>query len=136
MNNNISDFLKKKVSLFEHLSENKLDQILKGSKVVSYEPNEAVVRFGEDAGFLGVLVKGKLSASVISENGSRTTIGHFNEGDTFGEMALMSRDKTVADIIAETNCQVLRIPVEIFQSVILTEPTALKKLSKTVAVRF
>src|SRR4026209_2174335 len=111
MNNNISDFLRKEVSLFEHLSENKLAEILKGSRVVSYEPNEAVVRFGEDADFLGVLVKGKLSASVISDNGSRATIGHFKEGDTFGEMALMSRDKAVADIIAETNCQVLRIPV-------------------------
>ena len=47
MDNTISEFLKKKVSLFEHLSEDKLAEILKGSKVVSYEPNEAVVRFGK-----------------------------------------------------------------------------------------
>ena len=136
MNNNIADFLKKKVSLFEHLSENKLAEILKGSRAVSYEPNEAVVRFGEDADFLGVLLKGKLFASVISDNGSRTTIGQIKEGETFGEMALMSRDKTVADIIAETNCQVLRIPVGLFQSVILTEPNAIQQMSKTVAERF
>ena len=136
MNDNISDFLRKRVRLFEHLSENKLDQILKGSKVVSYEPNEAVVRFGEDADFLGVLLKGKLSASVISDNGSRTTIGHFSEGDTFGEMALMSRDKTVADLVAEINCLVLRIPVELFQSTIMTEPNAIQQMSKTVADRF
>jgi len=136
MNNNISDFLRKRVSLFERLSENNLAEILKGSRVVSYEPNEAVVRFGEDADFLGVLLKGKLSASVISDNGSRTTIGHFNEGDTFGEMALMSRDKTIADLIAETNCQVLRIPVELFQSIIMTEPNAIQQMSKTVAERF
>ena len=136
MNNNISDFLKKRVSLFENLSENKLTEILQGSRIASYEPNEAVVRFGEDADFLGVLLKGKLFASVISDHGSRTTIGQIEEGATFGEMALMSGDKTVADIIAETNSQVLRIPVEIFQSVILTEPTALQKLSKTVAERF
>src|SRR6188474_2562907 len=136
MNDNISDFLRKRVRLFEHLSENKLDQILKSSKVVSYEPNEAVVRFGEDADFLGVLLKGKLSASVISDNGSRTTIGHFSEGDTFGEMALMSRDKTVADLVAEINCLVLRIPVELFQSTIMTEPNAIQQMSKTVADRF
>ncbi len=136
MSNNISDFLRKRVSLFEHLSENKLAEILKGSRVVSYEPHEAVVRFGEDAGFLGVLLKGKLSASVMSDDGSRTTIGHLEEGATFGELALMSRDKTIADLIAETNCQVLRIPVELFQSAILTEPSALQKLSKTVAERF
>ena len=136
MNNNISDFLRKEVSLFEHLSETKMAEILQGSRIVSYEPNEAVVRFGEDADFLGVLLKGKLSASVMSDNGSRITIGHFKEGDTFGEMALMSRDKTIADLIAETNCQVLRIPVELFQSVIMTEPNAVQQMSKTVAERF
>ena len=136
MDNNISDFLKKRVTLFERLPENKLAEILKGSRVVSYEPNEAVVRFGEDADFLGILLKGKLSASVISDNGTRTTIGHFNEADTFGEMALMSRDKTLVDLIAETNCLVLRIPVELFQSVIMTEPNAIQHLSKTVAERF
>ncbi|HEU5165966.1 MAG TPA: acetate/propionate family kinase [Chitinophagaceae bacterium] len=136
MNNNIADFLKKRVSLFENLPENKLTEILQGSRIASYEPNEAVVRFGEDADFLGVLLKGKLFASVISDHGSRTTIGHIEEGATFGEMALMSGDKTVADIIAETNSQVLRIPVEILKSVILTEPKALQKLSKTVAERF
>ena len=136
MSNNISDFLKKKVGLFEDLSENKMTEILECSKLVTYEPNEAVVRFGEDADFLGVLLKGKLFASVISGSGSPTTIGHLQEGATFGEMALMSGEKTVADIIAETNCQVLRIPVGIFQSVILTEPKALQKLSKTVAERF
>jgi CRP-like cAMP-binding protein len=83
-----------------------------------------VVRFGEDADFLGVLLKGKLSASVMADRGQRTTIGHLEEGATFGEMALMSGDKTMADLIAETNCQVLRIPVELFQSVIMTEPNA------------
>lgn len=136
MNNTISDFLRKRVSLFEHLSENQLAEILKSSRVVSYEANEAVVRFGEDADFLGVLLKGKLSASVMSGDGSRTIIGQLDEGATFGELALMSRDKTIADIIAETNCQVLRIPVAIFQSAMLTEPNTLQKLSKTVAERF
>ncbi|TMI64660.1 MAG: acetate/propionate family kinase [Bacteroidetes bacterium] len=136
MDNNISDFLKKKVSLFEHLSENKLAEILQGSRVVSYESNEAVVRFGEDADFLGVLLKGKLSASVMADQGQRTTIGHLEQGATFGEMALMSGNKTMADLIAETNCQVLRIPVELFQSVIMTEPNAIQQLSKNVGERF
>ena len=135
-NNIISGFLRKRVSLFEHLSENKMAEILNGSRVISYESNEAVVRFGEDADFLGVVLEGKLSASVVGDRGLRTTIGNLDEGDTFGEMALMSGDKTIADLIAETHCQVLRIPVELFQSVIMTEPNAVQQLSRTVAERF
>ncbi|MFI5131471.1 MAG: acetate/propionate family kinase, partial [Chitinophagales bacterium] len=136
MDKHISDFLRKRVTLFEQLSEDKLAEIQQGSRVLSYEPNQAVVRFGEDADFLGVLLKGKLSASVISDRGQRTTIGHLEEGATFGEMALMSGDKTMIDLIAETNCQVLRIPIELFQSVIMTEPNAIRQMSKTVAERF
>ncbi len=134
--NKIPDFLKSDVSLFKHLNENQLNNLLKGSRVVSYEVNEAIVRFGEEASFLGVLLEGDLSVSVVADGGLRKEIGRFKAGDTFGEMALMSGDKTIADFIAETRCQVLRIPVELFQSVLMTEPFALQHMSKTIAERF
>ena len=132
----ISNFLKTRVSLFQHLSDNRLADILQGSRVLSYEANEVVARFGEEAGFLGVLLEGKLSASVDTDDGFRKEIGQFKAGDTFGEMALMSGDKTIADIIAETRCQVLRIPVTLVQAVIMTEPNALRHMSKTIVERF
>ena len=134
--NKIPDFLKSDVSLFKHLNENQLNNLLKGSRVVSYEVNEAIIRFGEEASFLGVLLEGDLSVSVVADGGLRKEIGRFKAGDTFGEMALMSGDKTMADFIAEARCQVLRIPVELFQSVLMTEPFALQHMSKTIAERF
>ena len=132
----ISDFLRTKVSLFQHLPSDRLTDLVQGARLVSYEPHEAAVEFGEEASFLGVLVEGELSASVIADGGQRQVLGHLQAGDTFGEMALMSGDKTMADLIAETRCQVLRIPVALFQSVILTEPRAVQHLSKTVVERF
>jgi acetate kinase len=51
-------------------------------------------------------------------------------------MALMSGDKTMADAVAETRCQVLRIPVAVFQSVIMTNPRAVQHLARTIAERF
>ena len=98
-------FLKEQVSLCKHLSDRSLDQLAKESRVVSYEPNEAVVAFGEDAGFLGVLLEGDLAVSVPGDGGQREVIGRFKAGDTFGEMALMSGDKTMADFIAETRAK-------------------------------
>jgi acetate kinase len=134
--NLILDFLKNRVSLFQHLSDNRLDEILRGSRVLSYEPDDTVVRFGEDADFLGVLLEGNILVSVLTDQGLRTDLGYFRAGDTFGEMALMSGDKTMADFIAKTRCQVLKIPLSLFQSVILTEPIAVQQLSKTVIERF
>jgi len=68
-------------------------------------------------------------ANVRSSGGSKA-------GDTFGEMALMSGDKTMADFIAEARCCVLRIPVAVFQSAIMTDPRAVQHISRTIADRF
>jgi acetate kinase len=131
----IIEFLRTRVGLFQHLSDKRLPEIVQGSKVMSYEPNEVVVSFGEEASFLGVLIEGELSVSALADDGSPREIARFAAGDTFGEMALLSGDKIVYDYIAETRCQVLRIPVDLFQSIIMTEPAALKHVSKTVIER-
>jgi acetate kinase len=136
MVDDIRNFLKTRVSLFRQLADNRLDDLLQGSRVLSYEPNEAVVRIGEEASFLGVVLEGSLSVSLVAESGVRKDISYFTTGDTFGEMALMTGDKTIADIIAETHCQVLRIPVDLFRSVLMTEPNALQHMSKTVMERY
>ena len=101
----------------------------------SYEPHQAVVEFGEDATFLGVLLSGELAASV-ADGGRHQEIGRFQVGDTFGEMALMSGEKAMSDVIATTRCQVLRVPVTLFQSMIMTQPQAVQHVSKTITGRF
>ncbi len=132
----IPEFLRTKVGLFQHLSDDQLANLVQGARVAWCEPDEAVVEFGEEAGFLGVVLEGELSASVVADGGQRQVLGRLKAGETFGEMALMSGEKTTADLIAETPCQVLRIPIALFQSVILTEPRAVQYLSKTVVERF
>ena len=52
----ILDFLINQVSLFKLLSDKQLKTIVTGSRVQSYGFNEAVVKFGEDATFYGVLI--------------------------------------------------------------------------------
>ena len=47
----------------------------------------------------------------------------------------MSGEKTTADFLAETRCRVLRIPVAIFQSAIMTDPRAVQTISRTIAGR-
>src|SRR5688572_18055357 len=50
-------------------------------------------------------------------------------------MALMTGDKVVADFIAESRCEVLLIPVSLFQSIIVTEPKAVQHISRTITQR-
>jgi acetate kinase len=131
----VSEFIKNKVSLFKGLSDVRIAEIVKASRVAFYEVNEPVLKLGEEATFLGVLLEGELKISGVIEGGIHSQVGLFKKGDTFGEMALMSHDPIIADVIANTQSKVLRIPVEVFQSVIVTEPTFLQHVSKTIMKR-
>ena len=136
MNTIIFEFLKSKVSLFQYFTDNQIIKIIEESRLLFCEVNEAVVRFGEEAKFLGVLMEGELSASAIGEGGIRREIRRFVAGETFGEIALMSQDKNIVDIIATKQSRVLRIPVSVFRTVIIAEPAAMAHVSKTVIERF
>ncbi|MBN2634852.1 MAG: cyclic nucleotide-binding domain-containing protein, partial [Prolixibacteraceae bacterium] len=115
----VTEFLKAKVSLFKGLSEARILEIVKASRVVYYEVNEPVIRLGEEATFLGVVLEGELKIAGVTEDGFQRQVGFFSKGDTFGEMALMSRERIIADLIASKPCKILRIPVEVFQSVLM-----------------
>lgn len=129
-------FLQEQVSLFRGFPPERVQQVADGSRTVSFEPQEAIVEFGEDASFLGVLLEGEASRSVVSNSGQRQVLGRLQPGDVFGEMALMTGDKATCDVIAQTRCRVLLVPVTLFSTVIISEPQAVRRISKTIADRF
>ncbi len=122
--------------MFQYFPDNQITKIIEESKLLFCEENEAVARFGEENLFLGVVIEGELSASAIGEGGIRKEIRKFSTGDTFGEIALMSQDRMIADIIATKQSKVLRIPVSVFRNVIIADLAAMAHVSKTVVERF
>ena len=66
---------------------------------------------------------------------TRQSLGQLKAGDTFNEMALMTGEAVPADFIAESRCELLLIPVALFQSVIVAEPAAVQHISRTIAGR-
>jgi acetate kinase len=132
---NTREFIKGKVDLFKDFSDDRLQQLVNGSRVASFEANEAVAHCGEEATHFSVVLRGSVSASMIGEGGTRQVFGRLEAGGTFGELALMTGDKLLADFIAESPCEVLRIPVSLFQSIIMAEPKAVQHVSRTIAAR-
>jgi acetate kinase len=134
MNN--PEFLKAKVGLFKDFPEERLQELVDGSRVASFEANEAVAHCGEVVNHFSVVLSGTIAASVPADGGTSEVLGRLEAGGTFGELALMTGDKLLADFIAETPAQVLRIPLSLFQSIIMTEPGAVQQVSRTIAERF
>jgi acetate kinase len=129
-----SDFLKRRVAVFKEFSAERIEQLVDGSVVRSFEPNEAIAYQGAEATHLGVVLSGTVAASAVSD-GTRQPLGRLKQGDTFGEAALMTGNPSLADFIAESHCEALLIPVSLFQSMIIAQPAAVREISRIMAER-
>lgn len=127
-------FLKERVGIFKDFSADRIQQLVDGSLARSFEPNEAIAHQGAEATHFGVVLSGTVAASV-QVNGVRQPLGQLKVSDTFAEGALMTGNPLLADFIAESPSDVLLIPVSLFQSVIVSEPTAVRHISRTIAER-
>ena len=131
---NSADFLKQRVGMFKDFGADRIKQLVDGSRVASFEANEAIAHQGSEATHFGVVLSGTVAASIVND-GTRQPLGQLKAGDTFGEAALMTGNPLLADFVAESRSEVLLIPVSLFQSVIVSEPGAVKTISQTIASR-
>lgn len=127
-------FLKEQVAVFKDFSADRIKELVDGSVLRSFEPNEAIAHQGAEATHLGVVLHGTVAASAVSD-ALRQTLGQLQPGDTFGEAALMTGNPSLADFIADSHCEVLLIPVSLFQSMIVAEPGAVREISRIMAER-
>lgn len=131
----ILQFLKGQVPLFRAFDQTQLQALLNGSRQASFEKNEAIIEFGETGRFLGVLLHGSVEVSIADEQGDRHELTRLGAGEIFGEMALMTGDKSTADVIARERCSALLIPQPVFATIIATQLSAVTCLSKTIMDR-
>jgi acetate kinase len=127
-------FIKERVSLFKDFPPERIKELVNGSVVRSFEAKEAIAHQGAEATHFGVILSGTVEASAMID-GARQALGKLNAGETFGEAALMTGDPLLADFIADTPCEVLLIPISLFQSIIVAQPAAVRRISRTIAER-
>ena len=128
-------FLLHQTKLFEAFSEETVTQIVAESELRTFEGNESIIQCGDDGRFIGVLLDGHGEISIADSTGGRLIISAIAEGDVFGEMSVLTGDRTVADVIAGNRCLVLLIPQTVVSSRILVIPSAIIYLAKLLADR-
>src|SRR5512137_2923853 len=82
----LSGFLKEKVAPFKDFPAERLPPLIDGSRIESFEANQAIAHQGDEATHFGVVLSGTLSASVLGDAGTRQLLGRLQAGDTFNEM--------------------------------------------------
>jgi acetate kinase len=129
------DFLVSRVALFKDFPRPQLEALIKDSRVTSFEPHEAIIEFGEEGRFLGVILDGEAEVSVTADGGEIHQIALLKTGDVFGEMALMTGDRAMADVVGVSRCKVLIISHDLFSSILMAHPPPLRALSKRLSER-
>ncbi|KAF0118698.1 MAG: hypothetical protein FD149_504 [Rhodospirillaceae bacterium] len=131
----MANFLATRVKLFKNFPAGRLHQLVERADVRTFEPNEAILEFGEENRIFGALVEGQAIVAVTDDSGLQHRLAELNPGDFFGEMALMTGDKTCADVIAVTRCTAIIIGEEAFCSLVTTHPPVVRTLSKLISDR-
>jgi acetate kinase len=131
----VAQFLRSKVPLFSEFPEARLAELVFGSRVTEFAPDQPIVHRGSEVTHLGVVLEGSARATVTVDGGLRQEVAKLSAGETFGELALMTGVAMPVDLVAVSACRVLFIPLSLVQSVIIAVPSAVKHISRTIAER-
>ena len=126
----IKEFLKNNAKIFSLLPEERLDAIIKGSVIRTYEQNEGILEFGEEGTFLGVLYKGDAVASVTDDHADRKDLFPIRPGGLIGLIPMMTGDTHLTDVIGVSRCTVIIISQDLFNEHILTHLPTIQEISK------
>ena len=103
------------VPLFSGLEENELERLSRVAVRRRAGRGEQVVRSGESADALLILLTGRAKVTNFDEEGREIILAWLGPGEFFGEMGLIDGSERSASVIAVENCELLTIGKHEFQ---------------------
>jgi hypothetical protein len=79
-----------------------------------FEPGQVIVRQGDPAEGLWILIEGSAHVMLRDQDGAEHRIGNFRSGDVVGEMALVTRERRTATVIADSHVRAVLVPTAEF----------------------
>lgn len=106
------------IPLFSQLTRDEFMAVLKGGmEVHSFSPGMAIVKEGEPGTGMFAIVQG--TVAVLHDD---RKVAQMNEGDFFGEMAMMSKSKRLATVQAESHVVTLEFPRDAMEQLFKEHP--------------
>lgn len=108
------------IRLFENLSNIEQARLLGKLEKVNYPADTTIFNEGDTGEWMYILVKGMIHIFVSSTDAKEQLIGVVHEGDTFGEMALLTGEPRSATVRTSTEAQVYILDQHVFKELIQT----------------
>jgi predicted Ser/Thr protein kinase len=124
-----------KASPFSILGAETLADLLSVMHLREYEPGESLIRQGDPAEFLLLLLSGYALARVRDFPPDRPPVGDFGPGDVVGEMSLVTDTPRTADVVARTRVRSLCLSASDFHALADRHPDLRVLLTEVVTDR-
>jgi CRP-like cAMP-binding protein len=121
--------------LFEDLSDDDVHRLALLSQTRLYAPHEVVVRQGDPAGELFVVLRGRVAVSAEAAGGENVKVNEMGPGEIFGEMALLTGARRAATVRAEDECELLEISANTFRGLLTASPDLAERVHKISSTR-
>ncbi len=111
-----------KTPLFSDFNTEELIAVMKGLSLLTFEPGDIIVSEGEAGHSMFVVSTGVVKAFVRDAAGHAHPIRVMQDGDFFGEMALLTGRPRTATVNAATFCELLELDSETVRQITATYP--------------
>lgn len=119
-----------RIDLLSPLEREALDAIAAATRVHTFARGETILRHGTAGNSMFVVHGGTVSVRV-----DEAEVARLGEGDVFGEMALLTGESRVADVVAMSDVTAIEITKEALQPVLRDHPDLAASISSKVAER-
>ena len=110
------------VPLFKSLSRAELAALIRGLRLLTFEPGEIVVSEGERGGSLFLVTSGAVRAYVRNAAQRQVQVRQLAEGDFFGEISVLTGRPRSATVTAASRCELLELDKPTLDAIAAAHP--------------
>jgi CRP-like cAMP-binding protein len=116
--------LLQKIPLFADMPPEELRLLVPALQRCTFDKGQIILHQGEPGDSLFVVVSGRVRIYTLSQEGQELSVWICDEGDFFGEMALLNREPRSANAAAMQVTEVLVLQRQAFRDYLLANPSA------------
>jgi CRP-like cAMP-binding protein len=130
-----TQILKKQGPFLSRLSKELATEIVGEGTLNSYDVGQCILKQGEVGQHFFIVKTGQVEVARHTENNEETILVTLGVGDCFGEMSILTGDMTTAEVRAGSVCEILSIPKDAFEALLIRRPSLAREFSKLLAGR-
>ena len=114
---------------------NNMDQFLSSAHKRLHPRGSTIIFAGEASDSIFYIIKGSVSVIIEDDNGREIIVSYLNEGDFFGEIAMLGEGTRTAWVKAKTECEVAELGYQKFIEISQRDTSILHQLISQMADR-